>query len=86
MDQSLDHLALLYQKAGGNSGYLRFRELTVYFRKPFVPGQAAEVEVDFAAQANQFQGAVRFYHADANGDRSARISTAVLTSGPLVVH
>ena len=86
MDQSLDHLALLYQKAGGNSGYLRFRELTVYFRKPFVPGQAAEVEVEFAAQANQFQGAVRFYHADANGDRSARISTAVLTSGPLVVH
>ncbi len=84
MDQSLDHLALLYQKSGGNPGHLRFRELTIYFRKPFVPGQAVEVEVDVAEQANQFQGAVRFYHTDEKGGRSERISTAILTRGPLV--
>lgn len=84
MDQSLDHLALLYQKAGGNPGHLRFRELTIYFRKPFVPGQAAEAEVDIAEQTNQFQGAVRFYHADGKGSRSERISTAILARGPLV--
>ena len=84
MDQSLDHLALLYQKAGGNPGRLRFRELTIYFRKPFVPGQAAEVEMELAKRANQFQGAVRFYHADGNGGRSEQISTAIFTRGPLV--
>ena len=84
MDQALDHLALLYQKAGGNPGHLRFRELTIYFRKPFVPGQAAEVEVDLTEQANQFQGAVRFYHVDGKGNRNERISTAILTCGPLV--
>jgi hypothetical protein len=84
MDQSLDHLALLYQKAGSDPGHLRFRELTIYFRKPFVPGQAAEVEVDVAEQANQFQGAVRFYHADKKRGRSERISTAILVRGPLV--
>ena len=84
MDQSLDHLALIYQKAGGNTGHLRFRELTIYFRKPFVPGQAAEVEVDIVEQAKEFQGAVRFYHADGKGGRSERISTAILTRGPLV--
>jgi hypothetical protein len=84
MDQSLDHLALLYQKAGGNPGHLRFRELTIYFRKPFVPGQMAEVEVDVAEKTNQFQGAVRFYHVDGKGRRSERISTALLARGPLV--
>ena len=84
MDQALDHLALLYQKAGGNPGRLRFRELTVYFRKPFVPGQAAEIEMDLVKQSDQFEGAVRFYHANGNGGRSERISTAILTRGPLV--
>lgn len=84
MDQSLDHLALLYQKAGGNPGHLRFRELTIYFRKPFVPGQAAEAEVDVAEKTNQFQGAVRFYHVEGKGRRSERISTALLARGPLV--
>ena len=84
MDQSLDHLALLYQKAGGNPGHLRFRELTIYFRKPFVPGQMAEAEVDVAEKTNQFQGAVRFYHVDGKGRRSERISTALLARGPLV--
>lgn len=84
MDQALDHLALHYQNAGGNTGHLRFRELTIYFRKPFVPGQAAEVELDIAEQTSSFQGAVRFYHVDGNGERSERISTAILTRGPLV--
>ena len=84
MDQSLDHLALLYQKAGGNPGHLRFRELTIYFRKPFVPGQTAEAEVDVAEKTNKFQGAVRFYHVDGKGCRSERISTALLARGPLV--
>lgn len=84
MEQALDHLALHYQKAGGNSGHLRFRELTIYFRKPFVPGQAAEVEVDIAEHTSDFQGAVRFYHVDGKGKRSERISTAILTRGPLV--
>ena len=84
MDQSLDHLALLYQKAGGNAGHLRFHELTIHFRKPFVPGQAAEVEVDLVEQADQFQGAVRFYHTDGKGGRSEQISTAIKTRGTLV--
>ena len=84
MEQSLDHLALLYQKSGGNPGHLRFRELTIYFRKPFVPGQAAEAEVDVAEMANQFQGAVRFYHVDGKGRSTERISTALLARGPLV--
>lgn len=84
MDQSLDHLALLYQKSKGNPGHLRFRELTIYFRKPFVPGQAAEVEVGVAEQSNRFQGTVRFYHSDGKGGRSERISTAILARGPLV--
>lgn len=84
MDQSLDHLALLYQRAGGNPGHLRFRELTIYFRKPFVPGQAAKAEVEVAESMNQFQGAVRFYHVDGKGRRSERISTALLARGPLV--
>ena len=83
MDQSLDHLALLHQRAGGNPGHLRFRELTIYFRKPFVPGQAAEAEVEVAENTNQFQGAVRFYHVEGKGRRSERISTALLARGPL---
>ncbi|MDE0298679.1 MAG: hotdog fold domain-containing protein [Candidatus Poribacteria bacterium] len=84
MEQSLDFLALLYQNSGGNSAHLRFRELTIYFRKPFVPGQAAVVEVELAEKTDRFQGAVRFYHADGKGDRSERISTAILVSGPVI--
>ena len=83
MNQAQDYLALLYHKVGGDAGRLRFREITIYFRKPFVPGQAAEVELDFVEYADRFHGAVRFYHSDGEGNRSERISMAMETCGPL---
>lgn len=83
MNQAQDYLALLYHKVGGDVGRLRFREITIYFRKPFVPGQAAEVELDFVEYADRFHGAVRFYHSDSEGGRSERISVAMETRGPL---
>lgn len=83
MNQAQDYLALLYHKVGGDAGRLRFREITIYFRKPFVPGQAAEVELDFVEYPDRFHGAVRFYHADSEGNRSERISVAMETRGPL---
>ena len=67
----------------GAVGRLRFREITIYFRKPFVPGQAAEVELDFVEYPDRFHGAVRFYHSDGEGKRSERISVAMETCGPL---
>jgi len=84
MNQAQDYLALLYHKVGGDAGRLRFREITIYFRKPFVPGQAAEVELDFVEYADHFHGAVRLYHADGEEGRSERISVAMETRGPLV--
>ena len=83
MNQAQDYLALLYHKGGGDAGRLRFREITIYFRKPFVPGQTAEVELDFVEYAERFHGAVRFYHSDGAGNRSERISVAMETRGPL---
>ena len=83
MNQAQDYLALLYHKVGGDAGRLRFREITIYFRKPFVPGQVAEVELDFVEYADHFHGAVRFYHSDNEGGRSERISVAMETRGPL---
>ena len=83
MNQAQDYLALLYHKVGGDAGRLRFREITIYFRKPFVPGQAAEVELDFVEYADRFHGAVRLYHSDGEGSRSERISVAMETRGPL---
>ena len=83
MNQAQDYLALLYHKVGGDAGRLRFREITIYFRKPFVPGQAAEVELDFVEYADHFHGAVRLYHSDGEGGRSERISVAMETRGPL---
>ncbi len=82
MDQALDYLALLFCQHGGDAGRLRFRDLTIYFRKPFVPGQVADVELELTDGGDQFTGAVRFYHND-NGRRSERISMAMLASGPL---
>ncbi len=83
MNQVQDYLALLYHKVGGDAGRLRFREITIYFRKPFVPGQVAEVELDFVEYADRFHGAVRLYHSDGEGSRSERISVAMETRGPL---
>ena len=83
MNQAQDYLALLYHEGGGDAGRLRFREITIYFRKPFVPGQAAEVELDFVEYADRFHGAVRLYHSDDGGRRSERISVAMETRGPL---
>lgn len=83
MNQAQDYLALLYHKSGGDAGRLRFREITIYFRKPFVPGQAADVELDFIEYADCFHGAVRLYHSGGEGGRSERISVAMETRGPL---
>ena len=83
MNQAQDYLALLYHKVGGDAGRLRFRGITIYFRKPFVPGQAAEIELDLVEWKDRFHGAVRFYHSDGKGSRSERISVAMETRGPL---
>lgn len=83
MNQVQDYLALLYHKVGGDAGRLRFREITIYFRKPFAPGQAAEVELDFIEYTDRFHGAVRLYHSDSEGGRSEQISVAMETRGPL---
>ena len=83
MNQAQDYLALLYHKVGGDAGRLRFRGITIYFRKPFVPGQAAEIELDLVEWKDRFHGAARFYHSDGKGSRSERISVAMETRGPL---
>ena len=84
MDRVLDLLSLQYHKMGGDVGRLRFHEIVIYFRKPFVPGQVAEAELDFIQHADKFRGAVRFYHCNGDGTRSERISMAMETRGPLV--
>jgi len=83
MDRALDLLSLQCHKAGGDVGQLRFHEITIYFRKPFVPGDVADVDSDFVLNKNSFHGAVRFYHSN-DGTRSERISMAMETRGPLV--
>lgn len=81
--QALDYLALGYHRAGGNAGRLRFRAVTVYFRRPFLPGDGAEVELDLAVAPDRFRGALRFYHDLRPGGRSQKISMALLASGVL---
>ncbi len=83
LDRALDLLSLQCHKTGGDVGRLRFREIAIYFRKPFVPGQVAEVDLDFVQHADRFHGAVRFYHTNADGNRSERVSMAMETRGPL---
>ena len=83
MERAQDLLALLYQKVGGNAGRMRFRQITIYYRKPFVPGQNAEVDLDLVEQKDQFKGGIRFYHCDGGGVRSQQISVAMKTLGPL---
>ncbi len=83
MDRVLDLLSLQYHKIGGDVGCLRFHEIVIYFRKPFVPGQVADAELDFVQHADRFHGAVRFYHCNGDGTRSERISMAMETRGPL---
>jgi hypothetical protein len=83
MDRALDLLALQCHGAGGDVGHLRFHEITIYFRKPFVPGDVADVDSDFVLHKDSFHGAVRFYHSN-DGTRSERISMALETRGPLV--
>ena len=83
MDRALDLLALQCHKAGGDVGRLRFHEITIYFRKPFVPGDVADVDSDFVLHKDSFHGAVRFYHSN-DGTRSERISMALETRGPLI--
>ncbi len=82
--QALDYLALSYHRAGGDAGRLRFRAATAYFRRPFRPGDVAEVEVDLVVGTETFRSALRFYHVPEPGRRSARISMAMEASGVLV--
>ena len=83
IDQALDYLALLYHNAGGDAGRIRFREITVFYRKPFVPGQAAEVDLELVEHEDRFEGAALFYHCDSDGARTERISTALKARGVL---
>lgn len=81
--QALDYLALSYHRAGGDAGRLRFRTATAYFRRPFLPGDVADVEVDLVASGDRFRSALRFYHVPEPGRRSERISMAMEASGVL---
>lgn len=81
--QALDYLALGYYRAGGDAGRLRFRAVTVYFRRPFLPGDGAEVELDLIVAPERFRGALRFHHHRMTGGRSRKISMALLTRGIL---
>ena len=81
MDRVLDLLSLQYHKIGGDVGRLRFHEIVIYFRKPFVPGQVADAELDFVHHKDGFHGAVRFYHCNGDGTRSERISMAMKRAG-----
>ncbi len=82
-ESRVDWRMLNCHKIGGEVGRLRFREIAIYFRKPFVPGQAAEVDLDFVQHTDSFHGTVRFYHRNADGTRSERISVAMETRGLL---
>ena len=82
--QALDYLALSYHRAGGNAGRLRFRAANAYFRRPFLPGDVAEVEVDLVTGGDRFRSALRFYHVPEAGRRSERISMAMEAGGVLV--
>ena len=82
--QALDYLALSYHRAGGDAGRLRFRTATAYFRRPFLPGDVAEVEVDLVTGRDRFRGALRFYHVAEPGRRSERVSMAMEAGGVLV--
>jgi hypothetical protein len=81
LDKATDYLGLAHHRAGGDTGRLRFRELTAMWRKPFLPGHAADVEVDLIERAHEFDRAVRFFHADREHGRSSRISMAVEAHG-----
>ena len=81
--QALDYLALSYHRAGGDAGRLRFRTATAYFRRPFLPGDVAEVEVDLVTGGDRFRSALRFYHVPEPGRRSERISMAMEAGGVL---
>ena len=81
--QALDYLALAFHRSGGDAGRLRFRRVMVYFRRPFLPGDVAEVEVDLVRRQDRFRGALRFHHAPEAGRRSEKISMALLADGVL---
>ena len=83
IDKGLDLLSHLCHEADGNVGQLRFHDITIYFRKPFVPSDIADVDSDFVLHKDSFPGAVRLYHAN-DGTRSERISVAMETRGPLI--
>ena len=81
--QALDYLALAFHRSGGDAGQLRFRKVTVCFRRPFQPGDVAEVEVDLVRGQARFRGALRFHHDLGGGRRSQKISMALLAEGVL---
>jgi hypothetical protein len=81
--QALDHLALAFHRSGGDVGQLRFRRVTVYFRRPFLPGDVAEVELDLVTGQDRFRGALRFHHDLRPDGRSEKISMALLADGVL---
>ena len=81
--QALDYLALAFHRSGGDAGRLRFRKVTVCFRRPFLPGDAAEVEVEVVRRQNRFRAALRFHHDLGAGGRSQKVSMALLAEGVL---
>jgi len=83
MQMGLDQLALTAYRHGMNPAALRFRRLTVYFRKPFMPGDPARVETELHRSGTRFVAAVRYRHLDQLGRPSAKLSTAMRVAGVL---
>ena len=54
--QAQDYLALAYHRVGGDAGRLRFRGMTIYFRRPFLPGEVADVDIDLAEEERPVRG------------------------------
>lgn len=84
LDTAQDLVARAAFERGLDAGRMRFREIEVYFRKPFLLGEVAEavVEVRYVGERD-FEACVRLRHRMPDGTSSERISTAVRMSGSL---
>ncbi|RMF17326.1 MAG: hypothetical protein D6761_04470 [Candidatus Dadabacteria bacterium] len=60
---------------------LRFRELDVFFRKPFAAGQRFEARTWLEQHHDRFESAVALYHCGAAGTPAERPSVALRLSG-----
>ena len=83
LDQAMDALALLAARSDVDPGALQCRDLTVFFRKPFMPGQLADVDVELEAEKESFAGMVRFTHRFTDETSPGRVSVAIAARGEM---